>query len=256
MRATPARGESAITTFFMADPGVPAPLEYALAVCQRDETLTGIPGCAGGAIASAFGSGTPTLPFVVPAALPPGERLLVLGVICGNGTPSTTDVVAHWPHGLSCQGASAQGSRVQFDVFLRPEYENENPTLSDETIQIDGEVWDAALPVDGALACDGSERAVSANGATHQLRVGVSVDDRETSAGSVELSELSSFSNGGELSRAFSFIEAGSAADAVSLEWRAPSSAPTGGRRVRFYFVLRDGRGGADLSERVLCVVP
>ncbi len=40
----------------------------------------------------------------------------------------------------------------------------------------------------------------------------------------------------------------------VSVPWRAPGDAA--GERVRFYFVVRDGRGGADWSARTLCLLP
>ncbi len=254
-RATPARGEAAMAEFWVADPGVPAPLQYALAVCLRDQTTAGVPGCASPAFATSVGAGDPELNFTPPSDLPQGASLLALGVICANSAPQSSDVLGRWPDDLGCtQGG--QSARVQFDVFLRPEVDNDNPTLSDETISFDEQTWDAVLPADLSAPCAGSSPTAAANGATHRVRVAVSADDRETNAEGSELSALSSFSTGGKLSRAFSFIEADSAADSVTLEWEAPETAPVGGRFVSFFFVLRDGRGGADFSRRALCVVP
>lgn len=255
-RATPARGESASVKFWTADPGPPRALSYALAVCQRDDTLSGIPGCSAGAIFESQGSGDSTLDFTLPTDLPPGDRLLVLGVVCANADGIVGDVISGFPHALGCAGANAQTSRVLFNVFLSPEYENDNPSLADETIHLDAAPWTAALPADFAAPCAGASPSVLADGAVHQLRVGVSADDRESDGARGELSELSSFATAGTLSRVFSFIESGSDATEVALEWKAPRAAPAGGSSVRFFFVLRDGRGGADLAERALCVVP
>ncbi len=255
-RATPSPGEPVAVSFWMADPGTPAALTYALAVCQRDDTLTGIPGCSGGVIARSSGNGDPALDFTLPADLPPGDRLLVLGVVCANASGVIGDVITGFPNALGCAGEGAQTSRVMFDVFLSPEHDNNNPTLADETIRLDSADWSATLPTDVTAPCAGTSPTVGADGAVHQIRVGVSADDRESDGTRSELNELASFSTAGELSRAFSFIEADSDATEVTLEWKAPRTAPAGGRNVRFFFVLRDGRGGADYSERTLCAVP
>jgi hypothetical protein len=41
----------------------------------------------------------------------------------------------------------------------------------------------------------------------------------------------------------------------VRVEWTAPGAAPDSGV-VRFFFVVRDSRGGTDWLERAVCVAP
>jgi hypothetical protein len=42
----------------------------------------------------------------------------------------------------------------------------------------------------------------------------------------------------------------------VELSWKAPGEVSADGQLVRFYFVARDPRGGADWAIRALCVTP
>ena len=66
---------------------------------------------------------------------------------------------------------------------------------------------------------------------------------------------LSYFVTFGELDHAFTAIDAGSSATGGSVLWTAPphGTEPT---FVRLYFVVRDGRGGSDFTERRVCVTP
>jgi len=38
--------------------------------------------------------------------------------------------------------------------------------------------------------------------------------------------------------------------------WKPPKSVPEDGQLVRLNFVIRDGRGGTDWTERGLCILP
>jgi hypothetical protein len=57
------------------------------------------------------------------------------------------------------------------------------------------------------------------------------------------------------MQRTFTFIEGSDAT--ANVEWLPPEDdVAANGTRVRFEFVLRDGRGGIDRVRRQLCLVP
>ena len=70
----------------------------------------------------------------------------------------------------------------------------------------------------------------------------------------IEEIQVSWLADGGALEQSFSFIT--DPARSVLTQWRPSSSAPATGELVRFYFVVRDGRGGTNWVERGLCVRP
>jgi hypothetical protein len=126
------------------------------------------------------------------------------------------------------------------------------------------------VPSDESIApgdpCAGTTipQATAGTGAL-EIRFIVDRDDREalpdgeSPAGDLrETLTLSHLATGGDLERQFSVIEPTDtrAPPSVSLDWRAPKDAPATGTLVRFAFVLRDGRGGADWTLRDLCVTP
>ncbi|MND08550.1 hypothetical protein D3C83_312490 [compost metagenome] len=65
---------------------------------------------------------------------------------------------------------------------------------------------------------------------------------------------MSQFSTRGDLDRVLSVIAKGEPLS-VKSEWQEPDSISSG-RVVRFWFVVRDLRGGVDWSIRTLCAVP
>lgn len=138
----------------------------------------------------------------------------------------------------------------------------------------------APLPWDDCAA-DPSVVKVAAGSGDHQIRLRFDPSDREnyqyeirdngvfalqSERESVVVANALTF-RGGELSRYYSTIN-GSVADAeaeTSLRYTPPLGekdsdddgiVPTSGRLVRFYFLLRDQRGGVDTTTRVLCLVP
>ncbi|MBC7174228.1 MAG: hypothetical protein H5U40_17420, partial [Polyangiaceae bacterium] len=60
----------------------------------------------------------------------------------------------------------------------------------------------------------------------------------------------------GEMDRTFGFIDPGENTIIDTVGWEPPlaDEVPPEGLLVRFYFVVRDGRGGVDYLERALCV--
>ena len=103
---------------------------------------------------------------------------------------------------------------------------------------------------------------IAAGSPRHLVRVDVREDARDPLAQVIEgdpLREelrLSHFSTDGGFTRAFSALAADEPSNSVELPWDAPWAAPEGGQLVRFWFVLRDLRGGSSFVSRALCVVP
>lgn len=271
-RAWPAPGEAARVRFLVVDPGERAPLGYALAVCVRDASLGGVPACDG----PIFGErridvpelGEPSVDFVVPSASELGDRrsLLVFGVVCARGAPSTPGgLIAAWPDRAGCTEADALPTRVLAHVTVSTDgSSNGNPSLSDDLFQQGGSEWTStpdpwALPPKcGATSGTPAVPIVSAGTGALDLSLSLLGDDRESTPEGREALTLASFSTAGELDRPFSVVESDDASDPPVISWafELPKSAPVEGRLVLFHFVMRDGRGGTDFATRALCVVP
>ncbi|HEY0463485.1 MAG TPA: hypothetical protein VGC79_04720, partial [Polyangiaceae bacterium] len=67
---------------------------------------------------------------------------------------------------------------------------------------------------------------------------------------------VSPFSSTGKLSNGFLSLTADTPPDERRVYWDAPAVSEAPPRLVRFYFVVRDARGGEDFAQRALCVVP
>jgi hypothetical protein len=200
--------------------------------------------------------------------------VLVLGVICADGEPTVDEDGAP-----GCVGAAS----IETDVILwlpiaTGGVTNRRPVIEADAARLDGAEWAPTT-----AATDGGPTGCSANTTLPHVVVresesaAVEVDlsiavrnlDREPSEAiggdppaprqTRETLMLSSFTTAGELSTQFTFIEADdeTTAPAAEVTWTAPDFddiAPDG-TRVRFTFVLRDGRGGLDWTTRALCAV-
>jgi hypothetical protein len=60
------------------------------------------------------------------------------------------------------------------------------------------------------------------------------------------------FTTAGKLARAKSVLK--KSGERVEVKWRSPKEAPSGGTLVRFFFTVRDQRGGFASTTRTLCV--
>jgi hypothetical protein len=244
-RASPAPGEAASVRWLVVAPEPDPLLGWSLGVCSAAPEGSGLPACAEApfAVASADEpvAGEPRLDFVVPAETT-ATALAVLGSVCPGSAPDGAG-------GCSEPG----GTAVSFDFALAPGELNFNPSIEPEALSFDGAVWQA-----------GSDCALVpsvAPSSGHAIALLLDEGDREpitpeTSADpDREVLQASHFATGGELQRAFTIIQADQSDLGVSLEWKAPAAAPEGGL-IRFFFVVRDARGGSDWLERALCVTP
>jgi len=170
-----------------------------------------------------------------------------------------------------CVDANARRILASFEVAVEsPDEANRHPRLTDDAILLNDAAWAPSIAEPSPWSsCDTSSTApdlpvVKAGSGDQVVSVKLSNADREPLEKNSEFAPshesllLSHYSTAGELARSTSVIEGEiSPQEPVAhVNWTAPTKAPAEGQPVRFYFVLRDGRGGAIWSRRVLCVTP
>lgn len=249
-RAAPAPGERARARFLLA---APEPLQgpgFALSACSATVRQGGRSDCAGEPFASVVSEAgvaeEASLEFEVPIELDPRGRVLVLGVLCPESSPSAD--------GEGC-AAGGVAKRVTLELDLaRADDVNHNPSLEPAAILFDGEPWSAPPATTGE--CAGLGYAEVEPGSAHTIEVALDGADRDALPRPSKLDpsreslQLSHFTTGGDLSRAFASI----AWDSNELLRRVTWSAPTAAGLVNFWLVLRDFRGGSDFVGRAVCV--
>jgi hypothetical protein len=269
-RAEVAPGEAASVTWIVAGPSAPATLDWAFALCT-----TGGADCADAPQLIGTGSGTPvTVGFTTPDAATLGTNLLplMLGVVCADGTVGF-DPNAPLP---TCTGPDASGTPVRFTVPVTPDGEtpNRHPVFTNDVIVINGTAWDPTSATAAAAgdACDAATglpivpaTPAGTDVVKQEIRIISDGDDRETftpdgaTAARLEELQISNFTTAGKFESSYAAIYAtDTRADAdVTVKWEPPAAAdvPAGGRVVTFHFVVRDLRGGLDVTSRALCVV-
>jgi hypothetical protein len=248
-RASPAPGETATVRWLVADREPDRALGWVFAVCEAAPPGGNLPACAGEPFATAMAAvptpGEPRIEFAVPSDVT-SRALAVLGVVCPDSAPTFEG------DAFGCEGPD--GTPVSLDFELQtPERSNLNPVIEPEALRLD----DAALPA--GLDCAALPSVTA--GSSHTLELALDETDRDdvaqpTSADPPkETLQVSNFTTAGTLDRTFSVFEASDARLATRVSWKAPKSAPDDGV-VRFFFVVRDLRGGADWIERAVCVEP
>lgn len=208
--------------------------------------------------------------------------VLLQGIVCSNGTPSQ-DAVVRFLMGESddlqpCEGPPLQENRPvegRFVAVTIPiEEDTSDPNLNPELLSIilNGGVWpppyDQGVPRDApstgcatdlaALPPEQRDAHPRAGDDPSTINLAVTqdsvqtfmVDDQEVT----EEIQVSWLADGGGFEASFSFIT--DPARSVLTNWKPFDDVPDGGRLVRFTFVVRDGRGGADWAERGLCIRP
>ena len=269
-RAEVSPGEAASVTWIIAGPSAPATLDWAFALCT-----TGGAECADAPQPLATGSGTPVLvPFTTPDAATLGTKLrpLMLGAVCADGTLGF-DPTATLP---TCTGPGASGTPVRFTVPVTPagETPNHHPVLSNDVLQLGGADWDPATATAAAAgdACDAATglpvvtaTAAGTEAVKQEIRIVSDGDDRETftptgkTVAELEELQISNFTTAGKFESSYAAIFAtDTRPDAdVTVKWTPPAAADLagGGEVAVFHFVVRDLRGGLDVTSRALCVV-
>lgn len=223
-------GQSAAFDVLVAGPDGALNARLAYALCEAAPTDRGVPSCEREAFAAAAVDldGTP-LAIDVPADLPEGARLALLGVACLQGEPALAAEPLDW----RCDGGE-QPLRLSFDAWTTSaEFANQNPDLSSATVTLAG-VEVPRGDVRAPASCEPGAFEVAA-GATHGVEITLGAGAAEPG----EALQISHFSTRGLLERQFSFVSAGGEAR-VSLGWEAPGVEVA----ANHYVVVRDGRGG------------
>ena len=250
-RAAPAPGELATLRFLLASPDGRASFGYALSACSAALRQGGRAGCSAAPFVQVTRenrdqSGADWR-FEVPRELEPSGRVLLVGVVCPDGSPRSE---------TSCDG-SHPGVPLQLELELAREGDaNRNPELQAESIDFDGQAWTELGPDEGDGDCGGFGLPEADVGSAHTLTVRLDESDRDPLPRpsrldpSRESLQLSHFVSEGDISRAFETVSW----ESDELERRATWTAPDAPGIVRFWFVLRDFRGGAAFVERAVCV--
>jgi hypothetical protein len=269
-RAEVSPGEAATVAWIVEGPSAPTTLDWAFALCT---TAGG--DCADAPQPVAAGTGAPvTVAFTAPDAATLGTKFLpmMLGEICADGTIGG-DPGSGLP---TCTGAGASGTPVRFVVPVTPDGEtpNHHPAMGNDVLEIGGAPWDPATATAAAPgdACDASGGlpvvAATPDGKDaikQEIRIVSDADDRETyvpmgkTVAQLEDLQISTFTTAGKFESSYAAIfgtDARTDAD-VTVKWEPPaaSAVPATGQVVVFHFVVRDLRGGLDITSRSLCVV-
>lgn len=257
-RSSPRPGEQASLRLFVAAPNDPAALSYAISVCAVNPVNTGFPSCASAPFASAVQAepvtSAPTLDFQVPADL--DRKATPHGFANALLCPDSALKVDK--NGASTCAVGA-GTEVNFEFDLGgPDYENHSPSITERALTLDGEPW---LESDAALTCASAPNTVT-SGSKHTLAITLVDTDFEALPRTTAIEPgresllASQFSSAGKLSHAFLSINVESPLTDRQVTWDAPGAHGNAPTLVRFYFVVRDARGGEDFARRALCVAP
>lgn len=258
--ATPEPGVDATVTWLLAAPsGLPPETLWQMQVCVAADSRYGVPYCRDEPIAEveqgALSNLAPSLSFTVPDndVLDGASKLAVLAVFCDGGQLNPADN----PTNSTCPGADTI-QRASFDVFIGTEdSRNNNPDLSEATVELDGELWEPSP--DGDCSAD-AVPMVPPDGREYSVTLNLTEAARETQPEVLdevtkEALQISTLSTLGKLDRRFSDF----APDDTNLSMRVPWAAPGEISQTTpstFYFVVRDGRGGTSWLTRTLCVEP
>ncbi|HKO51630.1 MAG TPA: hypothetical protein VJV79_28165 [Polyangiaceae bacterium] len=255
LRSSPRPGERASLRFFVAAPDGKPQLSYALSLCTVRLTNNGFPPCADAPFASSVRADASDADARLDFQLPLGVDLettphaFASGLICPD-----SGLILGSDGAPSC--LTGTGTEVAFEFDLVGN--NHNPSLEGHALLLDGEPW----PASAEMTCDdGSLRQVTAS-SRHALRIDLADSNFEplTRQSSVEPGResllVSPFSSAGELDHGFVMVSADTPPDQRRVGWDAPRPANALPNLVRFYFVVRDTRGGEDFAQRALCVVP
>ncbi len=211
----------------------------------------------------------PVVTFTVPdeAALGDATAILMLGVICPDGTP-VLDLAAR---DVRCDGSDEPRTLAQFTIQLASDdaEPNRSPVIPADAFTFDDAAWPAPTAAHPATGCaDGAGtdelplRSVGAADVAAPV-IGITGDDasRETfiGPGDVERREdlvYQVFASLGEPDRLYTVLDDDTTED--TLEWALPTAdqVDASGTLVHFWLVLLDQRGGTAWTERQACVIP
>jgi hypothetical protein len=288
-RTNPGPGETVEIELVVGDPAQELPRTWAFVACVPLATTFGPPICAD--FGSALGTFSqtelpdgppydpPRFEFTLPGAeaLEDVSEVIAIGVICSGGTSDLAGVLAYFEalaegnaqgRPPACEDPSHDGEIVVVQIPLLEGQVNHAPVIG--VIGKEGPPFDYVAPpsaTDRGCVADAAVPRVATDVDEILLTVSPPPSSRETytttgdadaePVSHTESLEIAYFATAGEMERSFGFIDPDEALN-DSVTWSPPkaSEVPPEGLLVRFHFVMRDRRGGADATTRALCVVP
>lgn len=256
-RASIAPGEAMRVTWLVGAPNGTGQLGWAYAVCPPVVGNLPEPHCQVPPLVSGVGESDGDLVTMELDAPPPEavvdlEELQVLVAFC-EGSPATLDA-------SKFEATCADGAKswlAAASVRLAAAGPNANPEIGDDAVLFDGAPMAPATARPGTPCVTESSSQIVAAGTKHTVAYRFRGDEREALPNGAENVLASHVVTTGELKRQYSMLEPQEAVPKdVSVEWTAPGRVAEGGRLAEFYFVLRDGRGGAAFARRTVCVRP
>lgn len=276
-RAWAMPGETIRASWLVAQPEEAAPLTWAFVVCPGAATGGGPEICAGPPIqlpcAETPSNAAPSFEVELPAAALEGsDRVAMFGLICVGGTlpfECSGEGLPSIPEGggsldaFECIGDGAERLLVTTSIPVQlGTTTNRNPAIAELTLA--GQAWPepTAEMLDGPVEGCPAEGELEVTRRTPEVEIALavppeSVETYRSSDGDEELIErllVSHYVTAGELDTQYSYFDSG--ATEITLPWTPPtgSTVVEQGLRVRFYFIVRDGRGGAVWRVRTVCV--
>ena len=260
--ASPLAGETVNVSFLVVDEAQTRPLSWALAACPQGPPAATDLFCAGPVFSTSTQSSpvdpeerAPGLEFEVPAST---ASVLVLGVICADGTPT----VSFDSTLAECEGRRAQETKITFSIPVanNAEETNQNPSLEEAAVFLDGIMLEpTASPADVPCSeLDLPRFEPQFEDATLRTVSGLeNVEEYRDDDGSLQIEDpfIAHYTTAGKLDREFSVFGADNMQVDIPWAWPASKDVPAEGLLVRFHFVIRDRREGADWTTRSICVV-
>ena len=285
-RSSPAPGETLNIRVEQAFPEAQLPLSYAFIGCNSAAVSFGTPICASEPVLLVAEltpvAGTPSFTWTLPdaAALDGVHELLIIGVQCSGGpieVPDLSSPASLDPDDLvhPCVDPEGEGTSMYTRVLVESAtFTNQNPAF--ESVILAGSILDEVAPPSALpTGCRGlGLRLISAAGtrlisgadtggslpfilsATPGSREDyiLEVGDPPEQMPKTEDLRITHLTTGAEMERTFSSID--DASPFIEVSWELPAEIPDEGALVRFFFEMRDLRGGYDYEQRAVCVVP
>lgn len=279
-RASPMAGEQMNVRFFVASPvDVNDTLNWAFYSCLQSLSAGGLPRCEGefdlGTLS--MGSGPPMFSIETPTpSEPPPDvmssvkpTVLINGIVCINGTPSF-DAMTMQP---SCGSDATRTFPLVMRVPIQTDAEstNRNPSFGD-VIHRGDTLWpeNAAdgISLNGCASMPDSPELPHVSRGTGQEPMIINFKmldaanaelistNTETGEMRFEALQINMTTTAGDSGSSFEVVDGDAIPAMFDVRWTPPESVSGDGELVKFWFVMRDGRNGAAITQRAICLVP
>lgn len=265
--AEPAPGQDVVVRWLVAHPAPDHAFGARQEVCVAAPVRIGVPSCESPEFAAQSDDPAPVTELRVAFTTPlapalPTMQMAVLGTVCDDARVAADEP---WPAEQCEDGGHALSMSYEMNV-VESGAPNHNPALAPDALDWDGAPWPdpgliVDLPIDCAQGAASDALPHVSAGSAHRIGLRTRDEDRETlppdafSGPTREALLISHAATAGEIERPWSTVGPDGPSD-VSVGFTAPAPVPPEGRLARFYFVVRDQRGGADFAVRAACVVP